>query len=176
MNMSHRAARIFCTLSTAVCMTLAMLLASGSHAVAVSPAAPVLQAFEPGSLERIVAQHKGKPFVLVLWSLDCEYCIASLKTLGEEQRKRKQLRVVTLSTDAASDPQLAPLMRQRLAAFGLRGPAWAYGDAPAEQLRYMIDPKWHGEKPRSYWFNARGERVAHSGVITAATIDKLGGR
>lgn len=142
-------------------------------AAAREPAAHALRPFEPDSLARLVAQQQGKPFVLVLWSLDCEYCLASLKTLGQEVRKRKQLRVVTLSTDAAADPELGPMMRQRLAAFGLPAHAWAYGDAPAEQLRYMIDPKWHGEKPRSYWFNARGERVAHSGMITTATIDKL---
>ena len=142
-------------------------------AAAGEPAAHALRPFEPDSLSRLVAQQQGKPFVLVLWSLDCEYCLASLKTLGQEKRLRKNLRVVTLSTDAAADPELAPLMRQRLAAFGLPGHAWAYGDAPSEQLRYMIDPKWRGEKPRSYWFNARGERVAHSGVITAAIIDRL---
>ena len=155
---------------------MAVFLGTGlavSPAARAEPAAPALRAFKPDSLARLVAQQKGKPFVLVLWSLDCEYCLASLKTLGEEKRKRKALRVVTLATDGATDPELAPLMRQRLAAFGLPAHAWAYGDAPAEQLRYMIDPKWHGEKPRSYWFNARGERVAHSGTITTATIDKL---
>lgn len=152
-------------------MPLALLAVS--PAVGAAPPAAVLQAFEPDGMAGLVAQQKGKPFVLVLWSLDCEYCLASLKTLGQEKRRRKNLRVVTLSTDAAADPELAPMMRQRLAAFGLPGHAWAYGDAPAEQLRYMIDPKWRGEKPRSYWFNARGERVAHSGLITAATIDRL---
>lgn len=160
-------------------MCMAVLLGTGlagAPAAAAAPAAPpahALKAFEPDSFDHLVAQQQGKPFVLVLWSLDCQYCLASLKTLGEEQRKRKGLRVVTLSTDAAADPELGPMMRQRLAGFGLPGNAWAYGDAPAEQLRYIIDPKWHGEKPRSYWFNARGERIAHSGVITVATIDKL---
>ncbi|QAU34997.1 hypothetical protein [Janthinobacterium sp. 17J80-10] len=155
---------------------MAVFLGAGvaaAPAAATGPAAQTLRAFEPDSFERLVAQQQGKPFVLVLWSLDCQYCIASLKTLGQEQRKRKALRVVTLSTDAAADPELGPMMRQRLAAFGLPGNAWAYGEAPAEQLRYMIDPKWHGEKPRSYWFNARGERIAHSGLITPATIDQL---
>ncbi len=185
MNTLRRIARFLGVLAAAACMMLAMTLsatayAAGAVAAAAAPVpapaampAPALQAFESDSLARIVAQHKGKPFVLVVWSLDCEYCITSLKTLGEEQRQRKQLHVVTLSTDAAADPQLATLMRQRLAEFGVRGPAWAYGNSPEEQLRYAIDPKWYGEKPRSYWFNARGERIAHSGVITAALIDKL---
>jgi hypothetical protein len=54
--------------------------------------------------------------------------------------------------------------------------AWAFGSTPPEQLRYVIDPKWHGEKPRSYWFNARGEKIAYSGVLTPATIQKLSSR
>ena len=132
-----------------------------------------IQPFDPDGMSRIVASQCGKPFVLVVWSLDCEYCQASMKTLGAERRKRKDLHVVTLSTDFAADAQAAALMRQRLQAVGMTGAAWAFGSAPPEQLRYAIDPKWRGEKPRSYWFDARGERVAYSGLITPEVIAKL---
>jgi hypothetical protein len=160
-------------LCMAACLMAAPAVSPAAQGTPAAHAAPALQAFEPDSLARIVARQQGKPFVLVLWSLDCVYCQASLKTLAEEIHKRKNLRVVTLSTDAAADPELAPMMRKRLAALGLSANAWAFGDAPPEQLRYMIDPKWHGEKPRSYWYDARGERVAYSGVITAATIERF---
>lgn len=136
-------------------------------------AAPALQAFQPDSMARIVAAQKGKPFVLVLWSLDCEYCLTSFTTLAEEKRKRKNLTVVTLATDALGDAQAASLMKKKLAASGLNSNAWAFGPAAPEQLRYAIDAGWHGEMPRSYWFNARGERVAHSGVITPDIAAKL---
>ena len=136
-------------------------------------AGPALQAFEPDSLAQILAQQKGQPFVLILWSLDCEYCQASLQALSREKRQHKSLRVVTLSTDAAGDAPAAKLMQERLASLDMAGAAWAFGAAPAEQLRYIIDPKWHGEMPRSYWFDARGKRVAYSGVLTAPTIRKL---
>lgn len=139
-------------------------------------AAPAIQPFEPDSMERIVAARKGTPFVLMVWSLDCTYCQASMKALAEERRKRKDLHVVTLSTDSADDPQAVAMMRKKLHAAGLMRDAWAFGSAPAEQLRYAIDPKWHGEKPRSYWFNARGESIPYSGVLTAGTIDRLTGR
>jgi hypothetical protein len=139
-------------------------------------AATAIQPFEPDSLARIVASQKGKPFVLIVWSLDCEYCQASLKTLAQEKRKRKDLNVVTLATDSLADAQAAALVRQKLQAAGMTRNAWAFGDAPAEQLRYAIDPKWHGEMPRSYWFNERGEPIAYSGVITAETIVKLSAR
>ncbi|WP_242489869.1 TlpA family protein disulfide reductase [Noviherbaspirillum cavernae] len=146
---------------------LLMLCALTAHA------AQAIQAFEADSMARLVESRKGQPFVLIVWSLDCTYCQQSLKTLAEEKRKRKNLHVVTLATDALDDPQAAALMKKKLAAVGMRGNAWAFGAAPPEQLRYAIDPKWHGEIPRTYWFNARGESVAHSGVVTAATIEKL---
>lgn len=136
-------------------------------------AAPAIQPFEPDGMGRIVASQKRQPFVLVVWSLDCEYCQASLKTLAQEKRKRKNLRVVTLSTDALDDGQAVASMNARLASLKLTGNAWAFGEAPPEQLRYAIDSKWHGEKPRSYWFNAKGENTAYSGVITPDVIAKF---
>jgi hypothetical protein len=138
--------------------------------------ATIVQPFEPDSMGRLVASQKGKPFVLVIWSLDCTYCQASMKMLSEERRKRKDLKVVTLSTDSATDAQAVAQIRKKLASVGMSADAWAYGDAPHEQIQYAIDPKWHGEKPRSYWFNAKGESVAYSGVITAATVAKLAAR
>lgn len=153
------------------------LLAALSFLVPCSArAGQVLQAFEPGSLARIVDTQKGRPFILVVWSLDCVYCQASLKTIAREMRRRKGLRVVTVSTDAVDDPDAVALMQQRLGALGMTRHAWAFGVAPPEQLRYAIDPAWHGEKPRSYWFDGRGGKTAYSGVITAAMIERFAPR
>lgn len=134
--------------------------------------AAALHSFEPDSMDRIVAAQKGKPFVVVVWSLDCEFCRASLETLAQARKQRKDLAVVTISTDEADDPELGPMMRERLGTLGMGRDAWAFGALPSERLRYAIDRSWHGEKPRSYWFNARGERVAYSGLITPAVIER----
>lgn len=155
-------------------MTLLVSLSAAFSCAA--NAQTMLHAFEPDSLAQIIDKQKGKPFVLVVWSLDCEFCLTSMKMLSQEKHKRKDLRVVTLSTDAVSDPQAATLMQKRLASLGLTDDGWAFGDAPAEHLRYAIDPKWRGEKPRSYWFNARGDKVAYSGLLTTEMIDKLSSR
>jgi thiol-disulfide isomerase/thioredoxin len=133
----------------------------------------MLQPFEPSSLQRIMEQHKGKPFVLFIWSLDCVYCQASLDHLAQAKRDNKALTIVTLSTDGANDPQAAELMQKRLNGLQLASNAWAFGSASPERLKYALDPKWYGEKPRSYWFNAQGERVAYSGVLNPATIERL---
>lgn len=150
---------------------LFVMLCSG-----IAGAGGTIRAFEPDGMEKIVASQKGRPFVLLVWSLDCEFCLASMKNIVQEGRKRKGLNIVTLATDSVEDPEALALMKKRLASTGLTANAWAFGAAPPEQLRYAIDPKWHGEKPRSYWFNARGERSAYSGLITSATIDKYVGK
>lgn len=142
-------------------------------AAALVSAASAIQPFEPGSLARIVAAQEGKSFVLVVWSLDCQFCQTSLDTLARARTKRKDLNVVTLSTDPATDPVLGPMMHKRLAALGMSDNAWAYGALSPERLRYAIDRNWRGEKPRSYWFDAQGKKTAYSGLITPAVIDKL---
>jgi thiol-disulfide isomerase/thioredoxin len=131
-----------------------------------------IRSFEPDSLHRIIAAQKGKPFVVMVWSLDCDYCQASFNALADAKRNSK-LGVVTIATDRVDDTEAARLIRKKLGASGLHANAWAFGAAPPEQLRYAIDPKWRGEMPRSYWFDARGEAVAHSGVITAEVVTKL---
>lgn len=141
-----------------------------------SGAGETIQSFESDGMAKIIADQKGRPFMLLVWSLDCEFCLASMKNLAQVRGKHKALNIVTLATDSVEDPEALALMKKRLASTGLTANAWAFGAAPPEQLRYAIDPKWHGEKPRSYWFNARGERSAYSGLITAATIDRFVGQ
>lgn len=154
--------------------TIAVLLGCGLALIAtLADAAQAIQSFNPDSMARIVQSRKGKPFVLVVWSLDCPYCQASLKALARERRKHSDLDVVTLATDALDDAQAAQQLRKRLKVAGLTADAWAFGSAPPEQLRYAIDADWHGELPRSYWFNAAGKRVPHSGALTPAVIDQL---
>jgi thiol-disulfide isomerase/thioredoxin len=134
-------------------------------------AAQAVQEFTSDSLPTVLASQQGRPFVLVVWSLDCEFCQASLRTLSAIKRKQRQLNVVTLGTDSLSDPALAGMMKKRLGQLGLSKNAWAYGAEPAERLRYAVDKGWHGEMPRSYWFNGRGDSKARSGVITAEMVE-----
>lgn len=150
-----------------VVMAGALALAGmAAQAAAIAP-------FGADGMERIAAAMKGKPFVLIVWSLDCEFCRASMDTLAQERKAGRKLEVVTVSTDALTDPVLGPMMDKRLAQLKMRDGAWAFGDLAPERLRYAIDPRWHGEKPRSYWFNAAGERTAYSGVITPQIIEKF---
>jgi hypothetical protein len=151
---------------------LALALWLGAN---VANAGDQVRAFDADSFQQIVASHKGTPFVVVVWSLDCDYCLPSFKALATEQRHRK-LPVVTISTDSASDTDATRAIARKIHATGLASETWAFGAAPSEQLRYAIDPKWRGEMPRSYWFDSQGKVVHHSGVIKAGTIAELSAR
>lgn len=144
-------------------------------AVLSSPASAsgMLQAFESNSLQQIMQQQKGKPFMLFIWSLDCTYCQITLDVLAQAQREDKGLTIVTLSTDSVTDAQAVSQMEKRLTGLNMPHNAWAFGSASPDKLKYAIDPKWFGEKPRTYWFNARGERIAYSGTLTPEKIKSL---
>src|SRR4051794_36944545 len=87
---------------------LALWLAMGAVC-----ATDTIHAFEPDSLGRIKAAHKGKPFVVMVWSLDCDYCQPSFDSLAQAKRKNG-LDVVTIATDRADDAQAAGLIRKKL--------------------------------------------------------------
>lgn len=121
-----------------------------------------IEAFGRDSLKGIERAHRGQPFWLVLWDLECTYCMKSLQNLGRAQKRDSSIRVVTIATDpvTASDE-----LRGRLQQFEVVGEHYAFGSASSESLRHAIDPKWLGEKPRAYRYAADGKRRVVSGVI-----------
>jgi hypothetical protein len=137
------------------------------------PAASALKTFEPASVEQIAAAHQGKPFVVLVWSMDCEFCQHSLDVLSKARAANPGFDIVTITTDPLADAALSQMVKKRLSGIDLLADAWGFGSLAPERLRYAIDPRWRGEKPRSYWYDAQGQRVAYSGVITPAVIDKM---
>lgn len=126
-----------------------------------------IKPFSRDTLRKIEQQHAGAEFWVVMWDLECVYCMKSLGNIAALQKQQPTLKVVTISTDpiaAASD------IRQRLADLGVRSEAYAFSAAPEEALRYAVDPAWMGEKPRAYRYTAAGSRTAISGVLTAKEL------
>jgi hypothetical protein len=138
-------------------------------------AAPPQQAaqvrpFGRDSLREIEQRYAGQPFWLILWDLECTYCMKSLTHVAQAQRAHPDLRVVTVATDSVV---AAAELQARLAQLGVQSEPYAYADVPAEALRYAIDPTWMGEKPRAYRYEANGKRTAVTGVIAADRLAKL---
>jgi thiol-disulfide isomerase/thioredoxin len=132
--------------------------------VNVAVAEEAVRPFTQGSLGQVVAARQGKPFILVLWSLDCQYCPTELKTLSELRRSHPNLDVVLVATDTISD---APQLALKAAAHGMsQVEQWVFADDMPERLRREIDTRWYGEVPRTYFYDRKHQRDVKTGLVS----------
>lgn len=147
------------------CLTLALALVCISPASAMESVRP----FAAGSFSQVLAARQGKPFILVLWSLDCQYCLTELKTLSELRHSHPQLDVVLVSTDTVGD---GPQLVARTESYGLKKiEQWVFAEDVPERLRLEIDGRWYGEVPRTYFFDQRHQREAKSGLVNKKVFE-----
>jgi thiol-disulfide isomerase/thioredoxin len=126
--------------------------------------------FDGTSLEAIRHANRGRPFVLSLWSVHCEPCRHEMPLWRELQKKHPGVRVVLVAADNPGE-------LERIKRFLTQhdpGPveSWRYADDFEERIRYSIDPKWRGELPRTYFFDANHKPIARSGVPDAQWAEK----
>lgn len=123
--------------------------------------------FESGSLQRILNSRAGKPFLLVLWSLECPPCRREMELLAKMRRQHPEIDIVFISTDGSerADEVEAALEQHDLE----EAKSWIFA-GPVQRLRYEIDPTWYGVLPRSYFYDENHERAAVSGALEEAQI------
>lgn len=124
-----------------------------------------LRSFELDSLAQIDAG--TRPYALTFWGLNCAPCAQVLRELARWQTR---LRVVTVALDSVEE---SAALQHELARAQLKSEAWVFGASAPEALRYAVDPKWSGEKPRSCLVDREGKRRALSGVLKAADLQGL---
>lgn len=118
--------------------------------------------FKLDSYKQILQENKQRPFLMVLWSLDCAPCIKELKILGEFHKQYPQHKIIMISTD---DKNQSNEIAQLITQYGLQTvDQWVF-DGSFQHLRYSIDPTWYGELPRSYFFEQDQSRLAASGQL-----------
>ncbi len=143
-----------------------LLLFSSLSAAGGSPAHEkdaTVRLFVAGGLERITAARQGQPFVLVFWSIDCVHCPRELKTLGELKKRQPHLDIVLVAADT---PESASRTARIAGRFGLgRVEQWVFADDMPERLRFQVDPNWHGELPRTYFYDRTHHIEAVSGIV-----------
>jgi thiol-disulfide isomerase/thioredoxin len=126
-------------------------------------AADAVRPFVVGSLAKIVAERQGKPFVLAFWSVSCTHCPSELKALGEVRRRNPKLDIVLVAADT---PDEAPLTARLAGKYGLGKTAqWVFADEMQERLRFEIDQRWHGELPRTYFYDREHRIEIVSGLV-----------
>jgi len=126
------------------------------------------QLFNKESYQQILKQNINKPFLLVLWSVDCLPCHKELAILEQYVKLNPTLKIVLISTDSYHNTKEVDnmLIDSELASQEL----WIFSKTPANQLRYTIDPGWYGELPRAYFFNSAHKRTAKSGRLDIDAI------
>lgn len=146
-------------------LTLALLLAL------VPPvAAQEIRPFVSGSIKEITAARQGKPFILGMWSLTCTHCREELALLSGLIKKHPDLDLVLVATDTPEEGEaISATLRQS----GLgSAEAWVFADPFVERLRFKIDPKWHGELPRTYLYDPSHQALAFSGKLDAIQLEQ----
>ena len=148
-----------------LCLALALLLA-----LTLPAAAQELKPFVAGSIKEITAARQGKPFILSLWSLTCTHCRDELALLSGLVKKHPDLDLILIATDT---PEESDAISATLRQSGLGGAeAWVFADPFAERLRFEIDPKWHGELPRTYLYDPFHKAQAFSGRPDALQLEQ----
>jgi|KBSMisStandDraft_5_1062788.scaffolds.fasta_scaffold202056_2 thiol-disulfide isomerase/thioredoxin len=156
--------RVFSLKSGTGFLTLSLIFMLMLGCASVVMAAEAIRPFTPGSLSRVLAQREGKPFILVLWSLECQYCPTELKTLSELKRSHPKLDVVLIATDEVSD---APLLLSRTESYGIASAEqWVFAEDMPERLRLEIDGRWYGEVPRTYFYDRKHQREVKTGLVS----------
>ena len=150
-------------------LTLLVLLCSS--AIYAEPT--TLRSFDSGSLKKITHQYSGKPFLLVLWSIDCPACYDELALLSPWLKKHSDVNLVLVSTDPKNQQGE---VRQVINEYQLsHRENWIFGSQAHALLRQSIDPNWYGELPRSYLFDPQHKSYAHSGILSNPTLEKIAG-
>jgi thiol-disulfide isomerase/thioredoxin len=128
-----------------------------------------LKPFGTTSLKEIQNRYRDQPFLLALWSLDCPPCFQELEMLSRWIEQHPGQNLVLISTD---QPGLADQAWRVLEKYKLhKVDNWIASDSIVERFRYHIDPRWHGELPRSYFYSAGHERRAHSGTLSEQMVN-----
>jgi thiol-disulfide isomerase/thioredoxin len=121
-----------------------------------------LKPFDSKSPEAIRKAHAGKPYVLAFWSVRCEPCVAEMGQWGDLKKKHPGLAFVLVATDPPSDREAVNRILAKHAVTGID--TFVFSDAFEERVRYAVDPKWRGELPRTYYFDAAHKASAFSGA------------
>jgi thiol-disulfide isomerase/thioredoxin len=150
-------------------------LASFALLLILAPGAPVASAaqdprpFGAASLATIREQYAGRPFVLAFWATHCEPCQRDMGLWREMAAKHPDVAIVLVATDP---PAAREGVRKFLARYDPgRVERWWFADDFEERTRFAVDPKWRGELPRTYFYDAKHRVTARTGALESSTVE-----
>ncbi|KGK00390.1 TlpA family protein disulfide reductase [Thalassotalea sp. ND16A] len=155
---------------TLLAMLVALLMNTLINTVLLAKETAKETAFDAIEFEQIKQQHMGRRWLMLLWSVDCPPCFKELKMINNLSQQVKDLAIVIVNTDeqvAAGERQqiIDDYQLQRFQHF-------YFEDGKNDHNRFVIDPTWYGELPRSYFVDANGKFHGKSGLINEAILSK----
>ena len=129
-----------------------------------------VHSFIPGSMEKILSAREGKPFILVFWNLDCQYCPAELKMLSKlKLQYTDKLDVILVATDTLDD---VPQLISRAENYGIQeAEQWVFASSVSERLRFEVDKRWYGEVPRTHFYDHAHKRIVKTGLVDQKFVE-----
>ncbi len=127
-------------------------------------APPEVKTFGNGSYQFLLEQYKGKPFVLVIWSITCPSCLKEMSLISKLSKEQPELNLVMLTVDDNSVRDEIDAILKKHQLDGLDN--WVFAEDNSPKLRFEIDSSWYGELPRTYFFDAAHQRKGISGLIS----------
>lgn len=129
------------------------------------------QAFGSGIYEEIKQKYQGKKWLTLLWSVDCPPCMKELAIVQTLQQKQNELAIVIINVDTYEDSEQ---QRDKIVShFNLATQTnLHFSDGLEDHSRYLIDPNWFGELPRSYFIDEAGTFHGKSGLASKQLLEK----
>jgi thiol-disulfide isomerase/thioredoxin len=161
-------------MKTRIMRLTALQVALGLALLATFAAPPAVSAgelrpFDAKSLTVIRQTQAGRPFVLAFWSIHCAPCKDEIVLFAALKRKYPHVPILLV---AADPPEVKAAVVRFLAGQQLgKIELWAFADGFAERVRYAVDPKWQGELPRTYFFDAAHRATARSGALDPEWVE-----
>ncbi len=149
---------------------IALILLSVDNSMA-KQKATAFKAFNPQTFAQIKQQYYGQKWLLILWSVECPPCMKELALVKTLQQEQEDLAVVIINVDTGEEHEV---QRQEIIAhFQLTQVTQLYfRDGFKAHSRYLIDPQWFGELPRSYFIDEAGVFHGKSGLVDKIILSK----
>ena len=127
------------------------------------------QTFSSHKLEAVKKQWQGKNWLMLLWSVDCPPCFKELAVVQKLRNAHSELAVLLVNVDDFDE--LDAERDEVIASFSLQEmPNLYFAEGEAAKNRYIIDPAWGGELPRSYFVDTTGRFRGRSGLVSEAML------
>ena len=141
-----------------------------------APAMPTnVEPIDTAGLKDLISKPKDKPLLVNFWATYCDPCRDEFPDLVkvDSDFRPKSLDFVTVSLDDVSD--IKTTVPQFLAQMKATMPAYLLNVTDPEPAINAVDPKWQGDLPATFLYNAKGEIVfkAFGRVNTAALREAI---